>query len=342
MKTAILSLIIAMLVAVLSVFQFGKYQNFIANTESFIAKNNQKIDNRFTALEQKMDAQDSMLQEDISSLQTAGACSVKSSTEQATPESSVAQDTNKTQALTPEGTKDEWFMNVAYHLVYLANIRLQMDQDVPGAMIYLQEADQALQSVQKIKVGNIQKELRQDLELLNELPELNIQQLWETLGALITTVDTLPIQGMQKISTEIPQTQNTTPQATSATTETKDKTSWRNALDTTWQNMKNLVKIQRHTKPIEPLLSVEEQKLAAENLRLLLEQARWAVLHRNQIIYQQSLLDAKQALTNYFETKDALVQKFESAVDILAKINLHRETVDLKPLLKLFPKSGDH
>lgn len=371
MKTAVLSLIIAVLVAVLGAFQFDKYLIFKAETERSILHLNEKIEDNVSTLNQKIN-----------------------SLEKNTPPTNVSSDLSQSPGQNTEQrqlsnyyseAKEAWAINASYQLVRLAALQLQMDNDVVNAITLLQEASETLQPVTNAKATALRDALNAQIATLSSIKVPNLTEIWRNIGLEIEHVNSLPIRGdrnittkttkdikgkksssevkVKNVKTSVVQTAQTkdateTKEAevagttgTSALSETTNTTEnehdtasekgWRKALNNTWADIKNLVKIQRHTKPIEPLLSTTEERLAYENLTLLLEQARWAVLNRNTVIYQQSLQDAIHLLATQFATEDVHVNKMGEELDTLSKITLKPELPDLKHLLSLYPKKGE-
>lgn len=135
-------------------------------------------------------------------------------------------------------------------------------------------------------------------------------------------------------------TSHTTADNTQSSNISSEPSGIKQALANTWEQFKDLIKIQRHTKPVEPILSQEEQLFAAEHLRLNLEQIRWAILHNNPMLYQTSIQETIVLLHNYFEPSDPQVNRFESTLLSLAKINIKPELPDLQPLVRLFQEQG--
>jgi uroporphyrin-3 C-methyltransferase len=83
-----------------------------------------------------------------------------------------------------------------------------------------------------------------------------------------------------------------------------------------------LIKIQRHDKAIEPLLSAKEQTLARQHIQLLLEQARLAILNVKPMVYKTSLQEAQQWLIRDFDNNDRGVKNAINTLNDLEQINL--------------------
>lgn len=109
---------------------------------------------------------------------------------------------------------------------------------------------------------------------------------------------------------------------------------WKKGLASTWAELKDLVKLQRHSKPLEPILNETEQVLAREKLMLIFEQIRWAILNGNNTVYQQSLLEATQWLNQYFEAADKKTEALKQSLKDLAKINLRPALPNIEQSLK--------
>lgn len=323
MKIAIASLIIALSVAILSLFQFEKYQILNTRVERVLAKarDTQKTtldldieknlatfkeseNNKFMLMDQKLQA----LNETVNKLNT-------------------VQETK---------TIPIWQATEAYHFIKLANLRLQTTEDITGALILLKNANLTLQNLNDPSFAPIHELLNQDIAQLESTTPTDLNGLWLNVGEMMQEIQSLPTIGIRTPETMA----NSSFLKETEKTEETNKSSWKNSLAKSWQEMKELVKIQRHTKPIEPILSTEEQLLAHQHLSLMLEQIRWSILNQDETIYHHSIQDAQNFLNTYFETKEQIVQQFLNKLNTLNQVTLKTPIPNLDPLLRRFQEKG--
>jgi uncharacterized protein HemX len=76
---------------------------------------------------------------------------------------------------------------------------------------------------------------------------------------------------------------------------------WSDLTEQFLATLSRLVRVKQRVAPIEPVLTVKEEVIVRNNLRLLLQQAANAVLREQQGIFDVSLENAQQWLGQYFQ-----------------------------------------
>lgn len=303
MKIALLSLLVAILVAVLSVFQFEKYQKFEASTSETLNQLNAKIDQ-------------------IPHLQK-----------------TIQQQEQELQMLAKRNATPSWSKQEAEYLVRMASAKLTFAYDVNTAIQLLETADHSLVSLNDPTLNPIREALAADRATLKTIKLPDLEGLWLKVGALLEQVSMLPTRGLRGPHSNDETAPAPAPESTKKSDATTES-SWRQSLQNTQQELKDIIKIQRHNKPIEPILSSAEQLLAKEHLYLALEQIRWAILERNNAIYQQAIKEAQTLLENHFENSDERVKNLSSELKALAEINLKPKLPSLEQTLQRLLDKG--
>ena len=109
---------------------------------------------------------------------------------------------------------------------------------------------------------------------------------------------------------------------------------WIRMLQNSLDSFRQLIVIRRLNKPIEPLLPEREQQYLQHNLILLLQQAQWALIHHEAIIYQSSLLEIQENIKDHFASNSPITQTVMQSITQLKQIDLQTPSVDLNPLLE--------
>ena len=177
--------------------------------------------------------------------------------------------------------RNDWLMAEAEYLVKLANQRLLLVKDVPTALSALKAADARLSEVADPALLNIRKILAGDIQKLKNIPSIDVAGLSITLSTLSNNIPNLPLRTPDPKTHKLNDTGKTT-----ATHQVKNIKELPAAI---WQDIKSLIVIRHHEKPVEPLLSPEQHFFLVQNLALLLEQARLALLNGQNEIYQDRL-----------------------------------------------------
>ncbi len=283
MKTALFSLIIAISVAILSVFQFDRYQNFVnhaqTNLKTFEDKTNLALNN---------------LKDEMAKLKT-------------------AEQTMLTQAQSPSFKTAE-----LEYLVHLANIRLQTMGDVKATIQLLTLAQTKIQTLNDLSLSPLSEAIAKDLITLQQAPQPNLEDLWMQGSAIIDQIATLS-----------PQMLATSPSTTVPILEKKAPSDrlhlWKQRFLESLESMKDFIKIRHSEKPLEPILSETQKSLIQENLRSLLEQMRFAILNREDKIFQKILVESQQWMSRYYDQTDPIVKNIRQKLTELSAIQLRPE-----------------
>lgn len=316
MKTAILSLVITLALAVAGAYYLEQYQHFALQTQQSQSKLQSQIDNEIkpsiTRLETKL--QD------------------------------VKQD-------------EHWKISEVIYLLRLSIEQLKMTQDVQTSLRLLQAADDQLKTIQDPTLSPVREMINQERHALETVKFPDIQGLWLSIGAMISKVNNLPTRGIkidsstinssttaQESSTVSSPSSVPSPTPTSSATPTSSQTTvakqsdWKDNLKKTMTKLNDIVKIQRHTKPIEPILPDYEQALAKENVRLLLEQLRWALLNKQTKIFQNLIKEINQYLDSYFDSTDENVKNMHQSLQTMSTIDLQPALPEVGKALQLLQK----
>lgn len=169
----------------------------------------------------------------------------------------------------------------AEHLVRLAAQRLALMQDPAGALALLDAADAALREIRGADVHASRAAVARDSALLREAASLDIEAAWLRLAALPDTVDEFAARRAAPAGAR----NAATTAAPAADTSLSGWARFRHAVLA-------LVSIRRVDEPLAPAITASERELAAQNFRLLLEQAQLALLQRRAGIYRHALEQA--------------------------------------------------
>jgi len=306
-KTAIFSFLISVLALALSLFQFEKFhvaKNQFENHLEILDQLNPKI----TELEQTVQ----ILKEKQQTQQAQQAQSEHVLIEKSQPQSQSQPQSHSQKDPLPE----------IISLVHSSVMQLEVAENVQSAITLLNLADNIIELSHDPNLFVLRESITRDKKMLEAFQLPDIEGIWFKISALLEQVDALPSRlikaGYPQVATEA-QIENQ--KATVLETKAETNTIWQ-AVKNSLHEFKDLIKIQRHYKPIEPLLPKEEFVLAKENLKLLLEQIRWAALHKQSKIYENSIQETQKWLKSYFEISDPKVQHIQKTLSELSVMTL--------------------
>lgn len=302
MKTGILAICIVLIVGVLGLFQFEEFQKSFHNIHNNLAK-----------LETKQDSELNNLKVDVNTLK-----------------SQIQVTTTHIANIPKTATDAEKIAEIKY-LVFLANARLNIAQDVQGALRALTMASETLSQFPDPNFQNFQESLKNDIIVLKQMSLPNRQNLWSKVGTLILEIKTLSPKGIPREAKETGEkstlekdnsSQNIQNSHTAQNTPSKP---WKETLTKSFNEIKDLVKIRHHTKPIEPLLSETEQTMIQQNLYALCEEARLAILQQEDEIFHQALREIQQWINDYYSTEDTTIKNLLATLQELSESRLQVE-----------------
>jgi uroporphyrin-III C-methyltransferase len=188
--------------------------------------------------------------------------------------------------------RDEWNFAEIEQSLLIASQQLQLAGNVKAALIALQNADMQLQRMAWPQLTGLRAALNRDIERLEALPYVDPMAISVRLDNLVATVDGLPLA------------MEVRPRPRSAPPADDGGSTWVRLLREAWNDLAQLVRVERMDKPDVPLLAPPQAFFLRENLKLRLLGARLALLARDEANYHADLKAAHEWLERYFDTRD--------------------------------------
>lgn len=212
----------------------------------------------------------------------------------------------------------DWRLAEAQYLLRLANQRVLMEQRPEGALTLMRSADKVLAELDDVSLYKLRQTIAQDIAKLEAVPKLDVEGSYLRLAALINQTSELPTLSLEQ-QRQLPQLlQEITPEAVDETLKQDIQSAFGRAMS----SLENLVVIQQHDRPVEPLLSPEQGHYLRQNLQLLLEQAQLALLRQQQSIYETSLTRSIELLTRFFDIDNSATAALKDALEQLKTLQV--------------------
>lgn len=221
---------------------------------------------------------------------------------------------------------NDWVLAEAGYLMRLANERLQLMGDVPTAVAALTAADHRLRDLADPGLTPVRKQLAGEIAALKAVAQPDIAGAALQLEGLAAQVDQLNT-GVAKLGATLA---GTAPAAQAGAA----GEGWRQALDGVWKQLRTLVVIRRHDRPVRPLLSPEQEALVREVLLLKLAAARAALVNRDQQLFHGSIQSAQAWLQARFDVHDAAVASMLAELGKLAALKVRPALPDISGSLR--------
>ena len=224
----------------------------------------------------------------------------------------------------------DWLIAEADYLVRMAGRKLWLENDVRTAILLLVNADKRLKSLADPSVLPVRANLAEDIQTLQQLNPVSQSSIALALTGMIAQIDKLPLDTFEK-----PEDANA-----EDTTLSESADDWQENLAKVWRSLVNdFLTIKTIEGPVEPVLSLEAQFLAKEQLRLQLMHAQTAALQGDAGLYNQSLQYAQTLIIEKFDTEKSQVTGFVDALQNLIATDISRpiptELASQKPLERL-------
>ena len=229
-----------------------------------------------------------------------------------------------------EHLRNDWLMAEAEYLVRVANHRLVLEKDIATAAVALKAADARLSEVADPALLKIRKILAKDLLTLNNIPTIDLAGLSVSLSAMSNSIPNLPLRTPDPKTHKLNQTEQT-----QASSEVKNIQELPAAI---WKDIKSLIVIRNHQKPLEPLLAPNQHFFLVQNLALLLEQARLALLNGHNEIYQERLATTEKWINQYFDTEHNVTRNMLASIDELQKFDIDPALPDISSTFSAIKK----
>lgn len=213
--------------------------------------------------------------------------------------------------------------------VAIAAQQLQLAGNIEAALIALRGAEARLARSAQPQFLPLRKLIARDIERLKSLPGADVSGIALKLDAIINAVGMLPLAYEQRPMPNAPE-QGSAPGNASAVVLPVPATGFdwqamtRRWLVDLWQELRQLVRIERIDRPDPGLLAPRETFFLRENLRLRLLSARLALLARDNRSFQGDLQQVAVWLERYFETRAPVVQESLATLKDLGRLDVAR------------------
>ncbi|WP_116474641.1 uroporphyrinogen-III C-methyltransferase [Zobellella maritima] len=184
----------------------------------------------------------------------------------------------------------DWMLAEAEYLVRMAGRKLWLEQDVVAAAMMLANADARLAALNDPSLVAVRQALAQDIASIKSLKKVDREGLVIKLNTINDQVDKLKLAGI--VMAEAAEPDHTLSESV---------TDWKENLKKSWAGFsENFVTVRRRDGKVEALISPQQHWYLTENLKGKLLQAQLAVYREQQAVYDSSLAQASEWLTDYY------------------------------------------
>jgi uroporphyrin-3 C-methyltransferase len=225
--------------------------------------------------------------------------------------------------------REEWVYAEIEQSLFVASQQLQLAGNANAALRALQAADARLQRLDRPELIALRKAINRDIERLKAAPQVDTVAISARLEVIAAQVDSLPLA------------MDTRPRPEQAMTAARDEGEdnlWTRFWRDTWQEMKQLIRVQQLEKPDAALLAPAQAYFLRENLKLRLIGARLALLSRDSASYKADLKAAGDWLGRYYDTSHKGVTQAAAALRSLHDAEIGIEAPEIGATLEAMRK----
>jgi uroporphyrin-3 C-methyltransferase len=204
-----------------------------------------------------------------------------------------------------KGARDSWLLAEAEYYLQIANAQLQLAGNPHLAALALRYADERLLQLANPALTEVRRALSDELAAIEVMEKPDIEGVTLTLASLAGVVDSLQLR--QEVDVPDSEPGEIDPELSGM-----DR-----ALASLKRAIGDVVSVRRTDEAAAPLTAPDAMYFLRANLALQLQAARLALLRSEKEIFEQSLDDASEWLTRYYDTESAPVQ---SALQTIAEI----------------------
>jgi len=203
------------------------------------------------------------------------------------------------------GARDAWLLAEAEYYMQIANAQLQLAGNPELASLALGLADERILQLANPALTGVRRALANELRALDVMDKPDTAGVTLTLASLASVVDSLPLRQ----EAVLPDDEDASPDP-ELTGTSRALASLKSALD-------KAVSVRRVDEEVRPFIAPEARYFLRANLALQLQAARLSLLRGEAEIFEQSLDDAANWLTEYYDTDSTPVR---SALQTIAEV----------------------
>lgn len=214
-----------------------------------------------------------------------------------------------------QGGRVRFQLAAVENLLLAANERVQLQQDVRGALTALGLADQRLAILAEPRLYKLREAIAQERAALMALPQPDLTSTALTLSSLIARVPQLPLRA------RVPERNAPQPQAEVSSADA-DGGWFARARHAALHALSSVFNLRRNDGPAPRLLPPEQEALVYQTLTLKLEGARMAMLRNDATSYRDLCASASAWLRVYFREQEPNVLAAQAELERLSAVPL--------------------
>ena len=213
------------------------------------------------------------------------------------------------------GASQEWLLAEATSLLRLAQQYLVVNQNIRTVQALFISADDVLSQIDDPPIFSVREILAGELASIRAIVEVDIQEIYLSLGAIAEQVLTLQMK-----NDLVAQIENGEQVNLSSNESVQEEVGMlASFLNRAGQTLDGYFVVRRRDMPIQPLMTLGQEAALAQTIQLQIEQGRTALLKGEQEVYASSLSKASQNIERFLAGDEAVKASLLSTLEDLGR-----------------------
>lgn len=203
-------------------------------------------------------------------------------------------------------------------------------------ILALQNAQRSLSREPEAPMQALRIAVSRDLVALKSQQVVDLRSAVESIDAVIASIDRLPLVQDRRVppDTVKPSAENAIVEVSSSTLLEQGRQLSIAIVQDVWHAIRSMIRVQRLDRAEVGLVAPEQKVFLQQGLRLLLLDARHALIMRNAVVFQQTLSQARAWIVKYADGTDTMVKDDLAVLQHLANLQIDPEAVSLEDTRK--------
>lgn len=206
--------------------------------------------------------------------------------------------------------------------------------DTKALMLAMQSAQRDLGNQPGAAAQALRLAVGRDLTVLKSQQVIELRTSVEMIDTVIASIDQLPMVQDRRIPADTVNPTAGEQEAPASTLLERGRQLAVAIANDVWQAIRGMIRVQRLDRAEAGLIAPEQKVFLQQGLRLLLLDARHALIVRNKVVYQQTLAQARAWIQKYADPSDGLVKDDLATIQQLQSLNIDPAAVGLEDTRK--------
>lgn len=194
----------------------------------------------------------------------------------------------------------------------------------------LHSAQRALAQEPAAAAQALRLAVSRDLVMLKSQQVVDLRAAVESIDTVIASIDQLPLVQDRRVPQDAAVENSAKDEAPASTLLERGRQIASALLQDLWQAIRGMIRVQRLDRAEAGLVAPEQKVFLQQGLRLLLLDARHALIMRNPDVYQQTLTQASTWIQKYTDSANGLVKQDLATLQGLATLNIDPAVMSLE------------